>query len=1004
MQYPQRPDPQQEGQMPVSQENGDQQPPRRNRRRQAAQQDGQAPAPQQPLQGPEPEIGSHNNQKKPSKGPWVWIVLCLVLVLVVAAVLLFVYPGWLNSKQGSEGNASSGSGKAADGQAAPGEIVLYHSDPDQVITDPETEISYIGNEILATANPGTSREKVERFVSGIGGKVVGWNTYLREYQILLPSAEMETIQQKFLDSGLFDSAYLNYVMDISLTAEKYYPNDREWKFADVYTELRWGIDAIRVPEMWYSFDLTSRPPVKVGVIDKQFDTGHKDLRFAETYNNSFDSDLYDASHGTHVVGTIAALFNNEIGIAGIVPNAELYGASVNTIGTKNIPTIAEYKDALSWLICEKGCKAVNISFGWDCDKVENYPDDRRMTASRKEIRYYDEQFEAALGSFLDAGCEFLIVKSAGNDRVNEKRISRDAGLDCFSEISIPRIKDRIIVVGAVEYDWRSYRVAEFSEGGSRVDLIAPGTMILSTVHGGYDYKEGTSFAAPYVTGTAAAMWSVNPDLTGADVKKILVETAKGQYTYPDSDSEHFPMLDAYDAVSEAAGRAGVPAKKPSEEISYVSEGSYREYAIPVNTYCNQTIYRAGEPVKVCVDILGGTPPFRLDWYINAYSGRYSEHDQLEVYQETHPEFLTNISDVTNDRHVEFVFTPPVDCGTLYIALELGDAKGEFSDNMGFNDTADKVVLYSAEEWRSEFPGVDLPGQEQIPFIAETVTSQVEVKNWCADSAHTDATFTDPASRVEVVGSEYDEEGRKWYRVRLDFRRTGYIRGDLLRMAEPGTGQTGMMYLNEGRYSVRWNPVDIYCDKYVYRANEPVTVSVDILGGTPPFQVSWGIGESLLRSTTTLDEYIASHPDYPTGGSETTDSRHVEFVYTPPVESEAFGFYVTVKDANGISSYRATEGGDRPPDLWVYASGEVSASSIDAGNELAGRIPFMMETARDNVVLRDWWGNETTIPQRGTPVKVIGISKDYQSDEFYYIVRYSFNSFGTVSADLLQPVQ
>ena len=201
-----------------------------------SQPDGQIPAQQFPRK-PEPEIQGRNNQRKPSKGPWVWIIICLILViLLVAATVLFIYPGWLNSR----GNMPSGSGKTADGETASGEIVLYHSDPDQVITDPETQIRYIGNEILVTAKSGTSREDVERFVSVIGGKVVGWNTYLREYQVLLPSAasmaEMDIIQREFMHSDLFDSASVNYDTDTSEDTEKPYPNDSERQYGDVYTE------------------------------------------------------------------------------------------------------------------------------------------------------------------------------------------------------------------------------------------------------------------------------------------------------------------------------------------------------------------------------------------------------------------------------------------------------------------------------------------------------------------------------------------------------------------------------------------------------------------------------------------------------------------------------------------------------------------------------------------------------------------------------------------------
>jgi subtilisin family serine protease len=69
--------------------------------------------------------------------------------------------------------------------------------------------------------------------------------------------------------------------------------------------------------------------------------------------------------------------------------------------------------------------------------------------------------------------------------------------------------------------------APFSNFGRQgVDLFAPGVAILSTVPGDeWDRNDGTSMAAPVVTGVAALLMAYFPDLSAADVKRILLETA-----------------------------------------------------------------------------------------------------------------------------------------------------------------------------------------------------------------------------------------------------------------------------------------------------------------------------------------------------------------------------------------------------------------------------------------------------------------------------------------------
>ena len=490
-------------------------------------------------------------------------------------------PGGETGISGPGGADTTGSGEAdgsGGGSAPSGTKTMEYADPEpgSIVSDPDGGGMYVNNELLVIVKEGTRREEVEAFALAHGGTIVGTNDYLREYQIrfAVPAdslSGLESVREAFMDSGLFSECFANYVLDLALDGSDHHPNDSKWSNWDSTSDLHWGIDAIRAPEMWYGFDMTARMPVRVGVLDNQFYTDHEDLRFKEVFHNKFDEK--ESSHGTHVSGIIAAIFNNRKGIAGIIPSVELYGASINGIDNYDLITVSEFQAGLTYLIAIRECKVINLSYGY------RYGDPSYF--KNEVLNKISKPVETALRMFLDEGLEFLIVKSAGNYRGNPDDIFRNASFNILSSITDPRFRDRIIVVGAARPDGNSYQVCNFSSYGPRVDLIAPGWQICSTVYSpntsfelfhnysGYSKDwDGTSMAAPHVTGTAAAVWCVNPNLTGAEVKEILIRTATGSYTYPPPDTETneyvycYPMVDAYAAV-DMASRWDREKKAPS---------------------------------------------------------------------------------------------------------------------------------------------------------------------------------------------------------------------------------------------------------------------------------------------------------------------------------------------------------------------------------------------------------------------------------------------------------
>ena len=102
----------------------------------------------------------------------------------------------------------------------------------------------------------------------------------------------------------------------------------------------------------------------------------------------------------------------------------------------------------------------------------------------------------------------------------------------------------------------------FSQDGDRVDIAAPGEWIYSTLYNNfYAHSNGTSMAAPHVSGTAAMVWSIDPEgLSGADVKRIILESATEKLPPPDGNQyreigNNYPVLDTYAALKQALSEA-----------------------------------------------------------------------------------------------------------------------------------------------------------------------------------------------------------------------------------------------------------------------------------------------------------------------------------------------------------------------------------------------------------------------------------------------------------------
>ncbi|MBD3411106.1 MAG: S8 family serine peptidase, partial [Ignavibacteriales bacterium] len=197
----------------------------------------------------------------------------------------------------------------------------------------------------------------------------------------------------------------------------------------------------------------------------------------------WDNDPYDEnSHGSAVAGIIAAIADNEIGVAGVAPNARILG--VRAFDPEGYGDEEDAAAAIVYAV-QAGADVINMSFG----------DDFFSLVLRDVARYAAER-------------GVTLVASSGNDGTDAPHY--------------PSGFDGVISVG--NSTSRDY-VALNSSHGSTLDLVAPGSEIMTLdLGGGYRFVSGTSAAAPHVSAVAAALLSVG-DFTPEEIRQILKTTS-----------------------------------------------------------------------------------------------------------------------------------------------------------------------------------------------------------------------------------------------------------------------------------------------------------------------------------------------------------------------------------------------------------------------------------------------------------------------------------------------
>lgn len=210
----------------------------------------------------------------------------------------------------------------------------------------------------------------------------------------------------------------------------------------------------------------------------------------------------DAEHGTHVAGIVAAKRNNDLGIKGVAANVRIMAVRAVPDGDERDKDVA---NAIRYAV-DNGASVINMSFG------KAYTSDKVVVDSA--VRY-------AMAK------DVLLVHAAGNDGENTD-LSKNYPTRNYSDSTGLNTGQAPAWIGVGASGWVNDESlkADFSNYGKKsVDVFAPGVDIRSTVpQSKYEENDGTSMAAPVVSGLAALIRSYYPGLSAVQVKNIIMDS------------------------------------------------------------------------------------------------------------------------------------------------------------------------------------------------------------------------------------------------------------------------------------------------------------------------------------------------------------------------------------------------------------------------------------------------------------------------------------------------
>ncbi|MFS0883549.1 S8 family peptidase [Metabacillus niabensis] len=318
----------------------------------------------------------------------------------------------------------------------------------------------------------------QQYINSKGGEVI--ESFDATPSVLVKATD-EEINDIKLDANIIEKVEIDGLVEAS-------SDDFDFGSIDIDPEeqlIPWNVNYVKADKA-HRMGLTGRG-IKIGVIDSGI-TNHKDIKVTGGINIIDQSANYndETGHGTRVAGIIGAV-NNSYGLIGVSPNASLY--AIKVLNSNGKGSISDVIAGLEYAI-ENKLDIVNLSLQTTIDN----------SVLKETIKKANKN-------------GILVIAAAGNYGGSLEE----------NTIAFPAAYKDVISVGAVNHNGERYNL---SSTGKELDLVAPGEYVYTTVlEDMFFLANGTSMAAPHVTGAAALLLEDNPKLKTRQLEKILLKSA-----------------------------------------------------------------------------------------------------------------------------------------------------------------------------------------------------------------------------------------------------------------------------------------------------------------------------------------------------------------------------------------------------------------------------------------------------------------------------------------------
>ncbi|MDQ3146542.1 MAG: S8 family serine peptidase, partial [Actinomycetota bacterium] len=328
------------------------------------------------------------------------------------------------------------------------------------------------------------------------------------------------------------------------------PNDTFYVNPSPAPNQRADLAALRVPQAWDRGK--GHRSVTVAVLDTGVDLDHPDLVNKILPGNDVVNDDAladdDEGHGTFVAGLAAAQADNAQGIAGVAWYSRII--PVKVLGANGSGSDSDVVEGIIWAT-DHGAHVINLSLGGPGASPA---------------------LDAAVDYALDN--DVVVVAAAGNEGSDEP--------------SYPAASPGAIAVGATN---SAGALTSFSNFGDWVDVVAPGSGVLSTTMGGsYGSGSGTSFASPLTAGVAVLVRWAYPDLDARGVTERLLATTRDVGAQGWDSNTGKGMVDAAAALGAPRRGGAVPVGDGSEPSGTPAAATL----LPVSAPAQATISPEGD--------------------------------------------------------------------------------------------------------------------------------------------------------------------------------------------------------------------------------------------------------------------------------------------------------------------------------------------------------------------------------------------------------------------------